>query len=60
MGTAWTGGDPSSPDRGLYEAKTADMRTYGKFFIFTNNLPEISETGPAAWERVAIAFLELN
>jgi len=50
----WTGDDPASPARGLYEAKMQDCRTYGKFFIFTNCLPEVSENTPAAWERIKI------
>jgi P4 family phage/plasmid primase-like protien len=50
----WTGDDPASPERGLYEAKMGDCRSHGKFFIFTNNLPEISENTAAAWERIKV------
>jgi P4 family phage/plasmid primase-like protien len=50
----WTGDDPASPARGLYEAKMDDCRAYGKFFIFTNCLPEVSENTAAAWERIKV------
>jgi putative DNA primase/helicase len=50
----WTGDDPASPARGLYEAKMEDCRAFGKFFIFTNNLPDVSENTAAAWERIKV------
>jgi len=50
----WTGGDTAMAVRGLYQAKMKDCRPYGKFFIYTNHIPKISENTEAAWERIKI------
>jgi putative DNA primase/helicase len=51
---SWTGDDPGTHERGLYEATMKELRRHGKFFIFTNNMPEIGEDTNAAWERIKI------